>query len=207
VLLRTRIPFVLAVVCGVASVYSTTGCNKPSGDTQTTSASANANTGAAAKPTSATPPPKPTATGPVFKAKMMGMDMDRPLVETSLAPAGLDGLVIQAPEGAKVEKHVPGGGARVVAAGVNYSVAIREGKFDAKSVKSTYAIIDPKGTIAMDTPDLIIFERANGGSVLFNMGLTVGGKSYTCSSVATAASFTRDVIDQTVESCKTLKKK
>lgn len=186
-----------------ALVLAATACSKPSSDTQPASTTSVTRATVPAATTAAAAAP----TGPVFKAKMMGMDMSKPLVETSLAPAGLDGLVLQAPEGAKVEKHMPGGGARVVAAGVNYSVAIREAKFDPKSVKDTYKIIDPKGTILSDTPDLVIFQRADGGSVLFNMSVTAGDKKYTCSSVATAASFTRDVIDQTIESCKTLQKK
>ena len=187
-----------------AVVLLAAACSKPSADGKPASSTSIT---AATVPAATTAAAAPAPTGPVFKAKMMGMDMSKPLVETSLAPAGLDGLVLQAPEGAKVEKHVPGGGARVVAAGVNYSVAIREAKFDPKSVKDTYKIIDPKGTILTDTPDLVIFQRADGGSVLFNMSVTAGVKKYTCSSVATAASFTRDVIDQTIESCKTLQKK
>ena len=187
-------------------VILSAACNKTSAtDTQATAKA----TSAASKPTAAATQtaPAPTATGPVFKAKMMGFDMSKPLVETSLAPAGLDGLVVQAPEGAKVEKHVPGGGARIVAAGVNYSIAIREAKFDPKSVKSSWASLDPKGTVVTDEAELVIFERSNGGSVLFSMGVSAGGKSYTCGSVATAANFTRDVVDQSIASCKTLTKK
>lgn len=189
----------------VALVGALGACHKSTPDTETTAASTTATSTAAKATTTAAPAATPT--GPVFKAKVMGMDMQKPLVDTSLDPAGLTGLTLQAPEGARVEKHMPGGGARVVAAGVNYSVAIREGKFDAKGVKSTYAIIDPKGTVAVDTGDLVVFERAGSGGVLFNMGVSVGGKSYTCGSVATVTPFTRDVIDQTIESCKTLAKK
>jgi len=142
--------------------------------------------------------------GPVFKAKIMGTDQVKKLVDTSLDKAEMPGYVIQAPEGAEVSIGRPGGGAHVVAAGVNYSVAIRESKFDPAEAKKTFNIIDPDGKVLTDNPDLVIYQRKS-GSVLFGMVVSVGGKTFSCGSLATAMDFDRDTVDQTVASCRTLK--
>jgi hypothetical protein len=186
-----------------AALLLTAACNDKSAEGE--KAGSAAATGA--EPKKSGPAAKPEPTGPVFKAKVMGTDMSKPLVETDLGPAEMTGYVITAPEGAKVEKGRPGGGAHVVAAGVNYSIAIREGAFDAENVKKSFTALDPDGTMLEDKSDIVIFQRKGGGSVLFSMGVTVGDKKFTCGSVATAMSFDKATIDQTVASCKTLKKK
>ena len=145
-----------------------------------------------------------TADGAMFKAKVMGTDMSKRLVDVSLDEAEMPGYVIQAPEGARVTVGKPGGGAHVVAAGVNYSIAIREGAFDASESKKTFAILDPDGKVLTDAPELVVFQR-KGGSVLFGTGVTVGDKHFHCGSLATAIDFDRATVDQTVASCKTLK--
>ena len=178
----------LAAACGSSS-SDTTASAKPAGS----GAAPGAKTAAAAP------------TGPMFTGKAMGMDMSKPIVDIDLSPV-LDGYTIKGPEGAKVEKAVPGGGARVVNAGVNYSIAIREGEFKADAPKGGWKALDPDGTFLTDTPELVVFQRKS-GSVLFSMGVTVGDKKFTCGSVATAMDFEKSTIDQTIESCKTLKKK
>lgn len=186
-----------------AAAYLVAACNNKPTDGK----EADTSGGTSAEPKKSGPAGKPAPTGPVFKAKIMGNEMSKPLVETDLGPAEMTGYVITAPEGAKVEKGKPGGGAHVVAAGVNYSIAIREGNFDPENVKKSWASLDPDGTVLEDKSDIVIFQRKGGGSVLFSMSLTVGDKKFTCGSVATAVSFDRATIDQTIESCKTLKKK
>lgn len=177
---------------------STTGAPSGSAPTKaTTSAKPPASTPSAAKK-------DPAPSGPMFKAKMMGTDMSKPLVETSLEKANMKGLTIIAPEGAEVTEGKPGGGAHVVAAGVNYSIAIREQEFKLEDSKKVYTSLDPDGKFLSEAPDLVIFQRKS-GSVLFAMGLKVDGKNYQCSSVATASDFDKETIDQTIASCKTLK--
>lgn len=143
--------------------------------------------------------------GPVFTTTMMGMERSEPIVEKDLTAMELPGLVIQAPEPAKIDSK-SGGGFVLVAAGVNYSMTIREGELKADEAKKTFKIIDEKGELVEDKPDTLIYKR-EGGSHLFQASVKVGDKTYTCSTVATAANFTRGEADQMVQSCKTLKKK
>src|SRR3954464_4783019 len=59
-----------------------------------------------APPGQATTPTAPAAPQvPMFHAIYMNMDMSRPLVDTSLAPGGLAGLSLQAPEGTQVSSE------------------------------------------------------------------------------------------------------
>jgi hypothetical protein len=143
--------------------------------------------------------------GPVFKATVMGVEQAQPIVELDLTAAEMPGYKIMGPDKAQVRKASLGGGAELVSAGVNYSISIREGVFDAGNIKEVYKVLDDKGKILVDTPDLVMFQRES-GSVIFSMGLTVGDTKLTCGTVATAFNFDRATIDQTIESCKSLKK-
>jgi hypothetical protein len=143
--------------------------------------------------------------GPVFQTKMMGMEMTQALVEKDLSGMGLDGIVIKAPEKAEIRKKSPRGH-KLVAAGVNYSMTIRQAPLDAKQAKEVFDIIDKEGELLVDEADRIIFKRKS-GSHLFQAATEVDGKPYTCSTVATGSSFTRDQVDQMIESCKSLAKK
>ncbi len=156
-----------------------------------------------ASPAAAPQPAVPAAPAvPMFHATAMGFDMSKPLVNIDLGPGGLPGVSLQGPEGTRVEteRHR----ARVIQAGTNYSLSINERAFDPTDAHRTYSLIDPQGTYLVDQPDLVIFQRTNGAGVLLNMGVTVGERHFTCSSVATAVAFTRETIDQTVASCRTL---
>ncbi len=190
------LPLALLGACGesgaTTSSASPSGSAKPATSNKTASSSGGT---PSAKP--------PVSSGPVFKAKMMGMDMSKPIVETSLDKGGLPGLTIQAPEGANVEEDKLSG-TRIVAAGVNYSNAIRAGEFSQDARKKAMTALDPDGKFLTDTADLVVFQRKS-GSVLFGMGVTVGDKKYQCSTVATATDFDQATIDQTIASCKTLK--
>jgi hypothetical protein len=183
--------FVLLAACGNGASTESTSTSTTSKDSASSKPSKGASSSA-------------TADGPMFKAKVMGMDMSKRLVDVPLDAAEMPGFVLQAPEGAQVTVGKPGGGAHVVAAGVNYSVAIREGAFDAAESKKTFAIIDPDGKVLTDTPDLVVFQRKS-GSVLFGLGVTVGDKHFHCGSLATAIDFDQATVDQTVASCKTLR--
>lgn len=141
--------------------------------------------------------------GPVFKTKMMGAEMVQALVQKDLV-APLVGLEITAPEKAKVEESR--GAVHLVAAGVNYSISIRQTTFDKAKSLEVFKMLDDKGTVVDESDTHLIFKRAS-GSHLLSAVVTVDGKPYVCGSVATAADFTREEIDQTLASCKTLKKK
>jgi hypothetical protein len=141
--------------------------------------------------------------GPVFKTKMMGTEMVQALVQKDLV-APLAGLEITAPEQAKVEESR--GAVHLVAAGVNYSISIRQTSFDKAKALEIFKILDEKGTVVDESATHLIFKRES-GSHLLSAVVTVDGKTYVCGSVATAASFSREEIDQTLASCRTLKKK
>jgi hypothetical protein len=169
-------------------------------------APASVTTTSSAKPASASAenaPAKPS--GPVFTTTMMGMERSEPIVEKDLGEMELAGLVIQAPEAAKIESK-SGGGFKLVAAGVNYSLTIREGEIDIKGAKETFKLVDEKGELVEDKPDVLIYKRSS-GSHLFQASVKVGDKTYTCSTVATASDFSRSEVDQMIESCKSIKKK
>mgnify|MGYP001284779922 CR=1 FL=1 len=143
--------------------------------------------------------------GPVYKTEGMVGEVSSPLVDIDLGPMELAGLVITAPEDAKIEAKSPSGHKLVWAAG-NYSITIREGG-DLEQNKETFKMLDPEGKYVREDSDVVIFERSSGGSHLLAATVEVDGKAYTCSTVATAMSFQRDQADQMVESCKTLRKK
>lgn len=143
--------------------------------------------------------------GPVFQTKMMGMTMTEALVEKDLTPMGLDGLVIQAPERAEIKPKSPRG-FTLLAAGVNYSLTIDQRALDPAQAKEIFKIVDEEGEVLVDEADRVIFKRKS-GSHLFQAETTVGDKKYTCGTVATAASFTRDQVDQMITSCKSIAKK
>ncbi|HJL15913.1 MAG TPA: hypothetical protein RMH99_09665 [Sandaracinaceae bacterium LLY-WYZ-13_1] len=135
----------------------------------------------------------------VFRTTVMGMEMTRPLVRQDLDDAGLEGLTMVVPEGAELST-TRWGSHTIVEAGVNYSVSVSEGDFDAGSTLETYQTLDPDGSVVEQTEDQLIYQRSGGGSLLF----TVGDTSYTCGTAATAFPFTRDQVDQMIESCRTL---
>jgi hypothetical protein len=180
-------------------MITSVGCDKKGADAEA-SASA-ASTGAKGGAASGKGDAKPT--GPAFKTKMMGTDMVQPLVAMDLI-APLAGLTITAPEKAKMEESR--GALKLVAAGVNYSISIREGKYDKAESLKTFKLVDEKGTVADESDTHLIFKRES-GSHLLSAAVTVGDKTYVCHSVATAANFTREEIDQTLTSCRSLKKK
>lgn len=145
-------------------------------------------------------PPK----GPVFSAKnIIGEPVSKPIVAVDLTPMELPGLTIQAPEGAKAEPKSPSG-FKLIDTSVNYSISISEGKFDKEEAKKTFDIVDPEGKVADESDTHVIYERSGEGGFLFQAGVTVGDKQYTCGTVATGFAFTREVIDQSVASCKSI---
>lgn len=178
---------------------SLVGCGDKGDGKGAPTGSAAAATGAKAEASAKPEAPK----GPVFKTQTMGVDMQEALVDKELVGA-LAGLVITAPEKAKVSEER--GGIHVVSAGVNYSVSISEQKFDKAETLKIYKMIDEKGAVVDESDTHLIFKRES-GSHLLTVGLTVDGKPYQCSSVATGFDFTKDQIDQTLTSCRTLKKK
>jgi hypothetical protein len=192
--MRTRLVYRSFLV--VTLFASSMGCGSKPAD-------GGAPAGGSASPAGAAPAAAAKPTGPAFKTKMMGMDMVQPLVQKTLV-APLDGLEITAPDKAKVEESR--GSVKLVAAGVNYSISIRQTAFEKAKSLEIFKTLDPKGTVADESDTHLIFKREN-GSHLLAAAMTVDGKPYTCGSVATAASFTREEIDQTLTSCKTLKKK
>lgn len=139
--------------------------------------------------------------GPVFTAKVMGIEKSLPLVDTDLSSAGMPGFSIKAPEGAQVKKSR--GGVEVVEATVNYSIAIRDYAFNPSTAKTAFAAVDPEGKLLEDSAELVMFQRKS-GSVLFSAAVEAGGTKLTCGSRATAFDFDRATIEQTVASCKTL---
>lgn len=179
------------------------GCDKKASDAEPggSSSSAVKSHGSGAAKGGSKGDAKPT--GPVFKTKMMGTEMVQPLVSKDLI-APLEGLTITAPENVKMEESR--GSLKLVSAGVNYSISIREQKFDKAKSLEIFKMVDEKGTVADESDTHLIFKRES-GSHLLSAAVTVGDKTYVCGSVATAASFTREEIDQTLTSCRSLKKK
>jgi hypothetical protein len=153
-------------------------------------------------------PPKPAEPeppkGPVFTGKnIIGEAVSVPIVPFDLTALELPGLVIQAPEGAKAEPNSPSG-FKLLATSVNYSISVREGKFEPEEAKKTFGIVDPNGKVADESDSHVIYERSGEGGFLFQAGVTVGDKQYHCGSVATGFAFSREVIDQSVQSCKSI---
>lgn len=173
------------------------GCGNASEGGAAASGSAKATGGAPAAKADAKP------TGPAFKTKMMGMDMVQPLVQKDLI-APLAGLEITAPD--KTEVKESRGDVHLVSAGVNYSISVSQRAFDKAKSLEIFKMVDEKGTVVDESDTHLIFKRES-GSHLLSATVTVDGKPYVCGSVATASSFTREEIDQTLASCKTLKKK
>jgi hypothetical protein len=188
----------------VAVALLAMACNQTSSrDTSDDEGSKPAKTAEHARSATATAAPSAPAR-PTFKATMMGMAQAQPIVEVALAP-DLPGYVIQAPEQTKVEKGFGGMGVELSATSVNYSMSIREWAFDAAKAKADFKTVDAEGTLLVDTPDLVVFQRKHGG-VLFAMGITLGDKKLECHSVVTAFEFDRATIDQTIETCRSLKR-
>jgi hypothetical protein len=179
-----------------ALAFHSFGCDSKAGDTEGSSSAGSSKAGGSGKADA-----KPT--GPAFKSKMMGTDMVQPLVAIDLI-APLAGLTITAPDKTKVEEKR--GELYLTSAGVNYSMSIGEEKFDKAASLKVFKIVDEKGTVADESDTHLIFKRES-GSHLLSAAVTVGDKTYVCQSVATASDFTREEIDQTLTSCRSLKKK
>ncbi len=151
------------------------------------------------------PEPEPEAPkGPVFNAtNIAGQAVSVPIVPFDLAAAELPGLTIQAPEGTTAEAKSPSG-FKLYNSSVNYSISITPGAFNKDEAKKIFNIVDPEGKVADESETHVIYERSGDGGFLFQAGVTVGDKPYYCGSVATGIAFARDVIDQTVASCKSI---
>jgi hypothetical protein len=151
----------------------------------------------------AEPEPEPPK-GPMFNAtNIVGQAVSVPIAPFDLTPAELPGLTIQAPEGTTIEPSSPSG-FHIYNSSVNYSLSITAGPFSKDEAKKLYGILDPDGKIVDESETHVTYERSNKGGFLFQAGVTVGDKQYHCGSVATGIAFDRDVIDQTVASCKSI---
>lgn len=149
--------------------------------------------------------PEPEAPkGPTFSAtNIVGQAVSVPIVPFDLAAAELPGLTIQAPEGTVAEAKSPSG-FKLYNSSVNYSISITASPFNKDEAKKIFGIVDPAGKVADESETHVIYERSNDGGFLFQAGVTVGDKQYYCGSVATGIAFARDVIDQSVTSCKSI---
>ena len=125
------------------------------------------------------------------------------LVETELAGSNLPGLAIIAPAGA--QQNAARSAPTLQLADINYSLAIRPvaAEWNVAGVKAVYLLLDAAGTVVVDEPALVIFQRSNGG-MLFQTVIVVGDARYSCGTVSTATPFTRAQIDRMVTSCRTL---
>lgn len=183
---------IMLVLClALGSGLGSMGCG---GDEEgAESETPNANTGPSA-------PAEEVDEGPAFRTTVMGMEMSQPLVTTDLTEAGFPGLTIVAPEEAQ-QNTTSWGSHRIVSAGVNYSVTIREGAFDADSSLTGFRAVDPDGSIIEQTDDTLIYRRSGeNGSHLFSAGVTVGETAYACGNSATAFPFSRSEVDQMITS-------
>jgi hypothetical protein len=189
-----KAPYTLLAIVALSSF----GCDKKAGDTEASGSSASS-----AKANGASGKGDAKASGPAFKTKMMGTDMVQPLVALDLI-APLAGLTITAPDRTKMEEKR--GDLYLVSAGVNYSISINEAKYNKAESLKVFKMVDEKGTVADESDTHLIFKRES-GSHLLSAAVTIGDKTYVCHSVATAANFTREEIDQTLTSCRSLKKK
>ena len=146
---------------------------------------------------------EPEPEGPVFRATVMGMEMTRPLVPIAINTEAYTGLTITAPEGATVSESR--GRVKVLYAGLNYSMSINRSAFDAEQSKGIWATIDEAGSVIHEGEGVVMYQRSgDAGSVLFAASVMVGEEAYTCGSVASAMPFTRNQVDQMVESCRSL---
>jgi hypothetical protein len=87
---------------------------------------------------------------------------------------------------------------------VNYSISITPSAFNKDEAKKIFGIVDPAGKVADESETHVIYERSGEGGFLFQAGVTVGDKQFYCGTVATGIAFSREVIDQSVASCKSI---
>lgn len=154
----------------------------------------------AAEPAPEPEPPK----GPMFNAtNIVGQAVSVPIVPFDLTAIELPGFTIQAPEGTEAKPKSPSG-FQLFNSSVNYSISITASAFDKEGAKKTFGILDPDGKIVDESETHIIYERSNDGGHLFQAGATVGDKQFYCGSVASGIAFARDVVDQSVASCKSI---
>jgi hypothetical protein len=166
----------------------------------------------AASPPSATGETHPTTPaapaepeGPVFRSTVMGMERVEALGTIDLSTAGLAGFTIQAPESATAESSILSG-VQVSAPPLNYSVVIREGAFSLEGAKAGREVMDPEGTALEEDERHLLWQGSGTRGFSFSMQVDVDGQPYTCGTVATAFAFTRDQVDQMIESCRSLSK-
>jgi hypothetical protein len=149
------------------------------------------------------PEPEPPK-GPMFNAKnIVGQEVSVAIVPFDLAAVELPGFTIQAPEGTKAEPKSPSG-FQLFNPSVNYSISITPSAFNKDEAKKIFGIVDPAGKVADESETHVIYERSGEGGFLFQAGVTVGDKQFYCGTVATGIAFSREVIDQSVASCKSI---
>jgi hypothetical protein len=149
------------------------------------------------------PEPEPPK-GPMFSAKnIIGEPVSVAIVPFDLAAVELPGFTIQAPEGTKAEPKSPSG-FQLFNPRVNYSISITPSAFNKDEAKKIFGIVDPAGKVADESETHVIYERSGEGGFLFQAGVTVGDKQFYCGTVATGIAFSREVIDQSVASCKSI---
>jgi hypothetical protein len=158
------------------------------------------------QPTGETAPAAPAEPeGPVFRSTVMGMERVEPLAAIDLSAAGLAGFTIQAPRTATAEQSMPPG-VLVSAPPLNYSVVIREGAFSLAGAKAGREVMDPDGTALEEDDRHLLWQGSGTRGFSFTMQVDVDGQPYTCGTMATAFAFTRDQVDQMIESCRSLAK-
>jgi hypothetical protein len=149
------------------------------------------------------PEPEPPK-GPMFNAtNIVGQAVSIPIVAFDLAAVELPGFTIQAPEGTTAEPSSPSG-FQLFNPSVNYSISITPSAFNKDEAKKIFGIVDPAGKVADESETHVIYERSGEGGFLFQAGVTVGDKQFYCGTVATGIAFSREVIDQSVASCKSI---
>jgi hypothetical protein len=190
------------VLLSFLSLALLVGCDKPADDK---AADKTADKTVDKAPDAKAPEPEPEPPkGPMFNAtNIIGQAVSVPIVPFDLAAAELPGLTILAPEGTKAESKSPSG-FKLINTSVNFSISITASPFNKAEAIKIFDIIDPEGKVVDESETHVVYERSNDGGHLFQAGVTAGDKQYYCGSVATGVAFARDVIDQTVASCKSI---
>ena len=196
----------LLACTALASTFALTACDKgdKKADDKKTADKAEEKTDDKKTDDKAEEPEAEAPKGPVFTAKgVMGDDVSLPLVAFDLAEVELPGYTITVPEGTTAESKSPSG-YKLLNSQVNYSITVSEGELDKKQTLEIFEIVDPDGKVADEADDHLIYERSKDGGFLFQAQATVGDKTFTCGTVASISPFTRRVIDQAIETCKSI---
>ena len=182
--------FIVHIALG-CSLVAAVGCKKD-GDKKPATASAGTAPGAAA-PTAVAPTPAPAASAASEK-----------MVEIDLSPGGEDfkGLVISAPESAKLNSdfQITWGEAEYVQVGL--APYWEDGVAGLSTDKDNQNIVISKGVMAR-------YERVApmGRSWLVDVFAKIGGKSYSCNNGIVGTFTSKQMADLAEKMCKTLKKK